>query len=655
MKYLLLAAAAALLQAAPLWAQTELPEITVTANRIATPTLDSPAFVTVISASQIAQSPSKDLAELLRSQSGVNVDDYGPRGGLKTVSIRGSTSAQVLVLVDGVRRNSARDGVVDLSQIPLSMIDHIEIVRGGESSVYGADAVGGIINIITKKTEGTRLDFKLENGSYLPRSAVRVSEGMAETPAPASALDLVDSQTAALDGSVAFGGGGLSFGGSFVRAANGYVFYDSRYTGTWRKENHAALLSGSGYIGADLRVGGGTLSTRGSFLYSNSQVPGPLSGFALTTHAEQENTSASGTVNFDTPRFLSDALSLKIGGFYRFDRLGYQDPSQTPPADSTHTTHTAGVTLTQKLTISDSAALIYGIDTEYDFVDSTDIGRLNRTALGGFAAFPVSPTALLTVTPSIRYDWYSDFSGGLSYRLGVVYLLGDSSSLKASAGESYRIPTLNDMYWPGPWTPGNPKLQPEIAYHADFGYSVRSRTLSLDAALFARYLLGQIVWGPTGDPIADPWTPQNLGRSLIPGFELHAEWNLTAAVSFKADYTFMYSLLLADASGAHTFADDLRVPYVPVHSFSSGLRWNLGGTELGADMEYVGKQYSDTANTEASALKSHVVFNASFRQELTKNLTLSVAGKNIFNQLYSAQAGYVMPPFSLWTGVELRM
>jgi len=644
-----------LLEAALLWAQTELPEITVTANRIATPTLDSPAFVTVISAAQIAQATSKNLAELLRAQSGVNVDDYGPRGGLKTVSIRGSTAAQVLVLIDGVRQNSARDGVVDLSQIPLSMIDHIEIVRGGESSVYGADAVGGIINIITKKPSGTHLSVGVENGSYLPRYAIRVAEGGTQTPAPASALDLVDTQTAALNGSTGFGSGGLSFGGSFTRAANGYVFHDTQYTGAWRKENHAALLSGSGYIGSDLRVGGGTLSTRGTFLYSDAQVPGPLSGFALTTHAEQENTAASGTINFDTPHLLTNAMSLKISGYYRFDRLGYQDPSQTPPEDSAHTTHSAGVTLTQKLTISDAAALIYGADSEYDFVDSTDIGRLHRTSAGGFAAFPFSPTPLLTLTPSIRYDWYSDFSGGVSYRLGVVYLLGGSSSLKASAGESYRIPTLNDMYWPGPWTPGNPNLGPETAYHADFGYSVRSRSISLDAAVFGRYLIGQIVWGPTGDPIADPWTPQNLGRSVIPGFELHADWALTPAVSLKADYTFMYSLLLADASGPHGVADDLRVPYVPVHSFSSGVSWSRGGTELGIDMEYVGKQYTDTANTEASALQAHVVFNASLKERVAKNLTLSIAGKNIFNELYSTQSGYVMPPFSLWTGIELRM
>ena len=135
---------------------------------------EAPSSVTVIGPTQIEQSDAANLGQLLNGQPDVVVNDYGTQGGVQTVSIRGSTSDQVLVLLDGVRLNAA-DGSVDLSSIPLEAIDHIEIVRGVDSSLYGSGAIGGVINIITRTPEKPSASVSVTNGSFLPHAASTVA------------------------------------------------------------------------------------------------------------------------------------------------------------------------------------------------------------------------------------------------------------------------------------------------------------------------------------------------------------------------------------------------------------------------------------------------------------------------------------------------
>ena len=159
---------------------------------------------------------------MLSAQSGVLVNDYGPQGQTKTVSIRGSTSSQILVLVDGIRLNSSFDGWVDLSRIPVDAIDHIEIVRGGASSLWGTGAIGGVINIITKKSDKPQINISLSNGSYLPHDAYAVTE-TGQSLAAANPMSLVDNQNINLSLAGRLGDLGLTAGGSFTRAANAFT------------------------------------------------------------------------------------------------------------------------------------------------------------------------------------------------------------------------------------------------------------------------------------------------------------------------------------------------------------------------------------------------------------------------------------------------
>jgi vitamin B12 transporter len=638
----------AFLAAAGAWAQegADLPEVVVTATRLESSVVESPGFITVVTSKEIAESGARDFAEALAAQSGVEVKDNGPLGSVKTLSIRGSSAEQVLVLVDGVRLNSSRTGYVDLSTIPLEMIDRIEVVRGGESSLYGTGANGGVINIITRKGGAPSLSLSVTNGSFIPHDATAAASGAA---APSDPMDLVDGQKAELSLTGSLGQVGMTAGGAFSRAANGYTWDTG--SGAWKRRDHASNLSGNGYTAVTAPLLGGELSARGIFSAAKTDVPGRQD--IPTPTAVQQTTAASGALAYDTDRFLVDALDLSLKGVYRWDSLSYVDPTWS--TNDLHSTTSAALDLTQRFTFSSFASAVYGGSASYEHTQSTAFAApKDRTNLAGFLSLPVTFLSALTVTPSVRYDWYSDFAAALSYQLAVVALLSDAASVKASVGSAYRVPALNDLYWYDPlgFTSGNPALQPETSYNAEVGLSVAGAALSVDASVFGRLGFNDIVW--TLDSMF-VYTPMNLYRTFTPGAELSARLSLFERITLTAAYTLLYSFLLNDGTGEIPLSADRRVPYSPLNSASVEARYADGVSSAGVNVQYVGQKFTDAANTPAKALAQYFVLGADYRLTPMKGLTFSVTGRNLLNAVYQTQYMYPMPPLSLETGVHVKL
>jgi vitamin B12 transporter len=645
----------------------ELGEVVVTATRIDSPILESPSAISVISASDIpAGAP--DVSSALAGQSGVVVNDYGPVGSSKSVSFRGSTSDQVLVLLDGVRLNSGRISSVDLTTIPMEIIDRIEVLKGGASTIYGSGAIGGVINIITKKADTPQVSLSLTNGSFIPRAASTVSADYTVFPyvytqssAASSLLDLLDSQQLQLSLAGKLGGLGLMGGGSFTRAANGFTWYDSTQINGWRRRTNADVLAGSGNLGVDLQLLGGAFSARTMLEASNTGTPGSLT--YISQAGRQYDTSAAGTLGWKSDRFLRDDLSLDVKVCYRYDDLRFSDPAYP---QSVHQTHTASLDVTQRFAPSDSLSFVYGGSAYFDYVNSNSYSSpKNRLNLAGFLSVPVALTDAVTITPSGRYDWFSDFSGSLSYSLSAVLLLSPESSLRASAGSAYRAPALNDLYWydplgptdPNGYSTGNPNLKPETSYSAEIGWSLISRRLSVDASVFTRVVFDNIVWlyDAAVAPPYGAYLPENLTRTLYPGAEIHAKAAIIGPLGLEASYTFVYSYLLNDGTKNLSFSDNLRVPYSPMHTASVSLRWNGTEVSAGIEGEYVSDKYTDNANTTASMIPGYFVANADLKLRATDRVALTLTGKNILNSLYYTQLGYPMPPFSFEAGMQLHL
>jgi outer membrane cobalamin receptor len=149
-------------------ADVKLPEVVVTATKTEKDPKDVTQSVTVITADDIKKSGATTAGEAIQNTVGMRIRDNGPEGAEASVSIRGATSAQVLVLLDGRRLNSPRTGGYNLSDlpVPLDSIERIEIVRGPSSALYGADAAGGVVNIITKKPKESKTTAEASAGSH---------------------------------------------------------------------------------------------------------------------------------------------------------------------------------------------------------------------------------------------------------------------------------------------------------------------------------------------------------------------------------------------------------------------------------------------------------------------------------------------------------
>ena len=144
----------------------------------------------------------------------------------------------------------------------------------------------------------------------------------------------------------------------------------------------------------------------------------------------------------------------------------------------------------------------------------------------------------------------------------------------------------------------------------------------------------------------------NIGEAFYPGAEASFDIELLPGLSLSGSYTFLYSFVLRGASATYTFADDKRAVYSPVHTADAALRYDNGKTRLGIDASFAAERFTDEANT--TSLPAYVVLNADARQQLSRNLAVSLAAKNLLNTVYQSVSGYIMPPLSFWLGLEAK-
>jgi outer membrane cobalamin receptor len=630
----------------------ELEEIVISATRTEMDILNAPAHITVVSEDDFKKMGAKNISDIIAVHTGSSIRDYGPEGSQKTVSIRGSSQQGVLVLIDGVRMNDSRSGGIDLSLIPLHNIEKIEIMRGGTSALYGADAVGGLINIITKKEADNKLKIRFENGSYIPRKSIKVLEGDVEKTVNADPLDLVDTQKVSLQYSREAGPVDIVTSGSFIRANNAYVWNDTEYIDDYRKRVNADILGGDAFAGISIPFGSSMLEVNGLFSYSKKGAPGPL--YWLSTDASQTDMLVNGNLHYKKEEFISDFLTFDIKANFKQSRLSYEDPDNSFPVDDRHSVRSFGVDMSQEVLYFNYFSIIYGLNFFFDSSDSTKIGKNERISGGFFIESPIYLAPRFTLTPVVRYDYYSDFSNSINFKLGGVFNISDSTSFKANIAKSYRAPTLNDLYWP--YTPpfmgwsgegGNPDLKPESAYSAEAGVTGIYDRVNYDVYTFVRYMTDEINWHLGSD---DVWRPQNIGETLYPGIEAGGRINVFSNLWFTAGYTFLYSFVLSYQGVNYDFSDDKRMLYVPVHSADAGIEWR-GIKNIASLYAQVESKRKTKIATEES-IDGYIVLNAHYERYLTDNLTLLLTANNLLNSTYQTLNGYIMPPFFIMAGIE---
>ena len=610
----------------------ELDDVVVSATRTPASLDNISASSAIVPERQIRSSTATDLGRLLETTNILTISNYGP-GGFSLASMRGSSSEQVLVLLDGERLNDSRSGGVDLNNIPIAYAKRIEVVRGGQSAMYGADAVGGIINIITKQPVGAKARAWSNLGAYgFQAWGLEASKRIS----PVSGL--------------------ISF--SQADAEADFPFEDKRGRELIRQNAESMTRSAFGKLKwaiSDSAV----LRLSGEHYYSDKGDPGPIGSY--TPDAAKREKSNGLKANLE--QSLTEAILYKLSVHKRDATLRYINPQQPYPVDDTHKTDALGAELQMHFLRDTSIPLIWGVSLRQDDVSSTAVGEQSRETYSAYAQQELSRSfhsnalrlSRIAIFPAIRWDHYSDFEAGVSPKLGFLASFGQRriAAFKANTGRSYRAPTLNELYWPtDAFAFGNPDLTPERSSDADAGMYFhwmldenkehgaslpQLSEIKCGASLFWNSFRNRIQWTPGAD---GKWSPQNLSEAGSVGLELEMQTNasflgLHDLFSLGARYTFLKARDMLER----------QLIYRPEHSLGYTLR--MGTEKLWAQIQgiYQSRRYTTLQNTKWLDPFTKHDAQLGIERSLWRNLNIGIVleVRNIFDKRYQLVADYPLP------------
>ena len=593
----------------------------------------------------------KSVEDLLADSVGVNVRRFGGPGRPAEISIRGSSASQVVILLDGVRLNNAQSGGVDVSTIPAELIERIEVSRGGGSVQVGSDAIGGVVNIITKRASGE------------PRTTLSGSGGSFSTwKGAATHTGRLGESEFLLGGDVFYTKGDWEFL-EVENVTDGVVRPTSGETFT-RINNETTNLSGLAKIGRDFgdRI---HVSATDSLFYGSSGEPGPalltgaFLGQSATAHRRRtRNVAKLEAVGADLTAWkLEGSLSV----FHRYERSRFLDDMALfgTSVDSDNRNHSLGgrveVARDAELRATQHRVSL-GLELREDWLVAKTFDDQDRFVAGLFLQDEIGLAGgRLKLVPALRLDGSEGFGTEWLPRLGVVLELAPWLRLKGNVERSYRIPNFDELFIDETFLRGDPNLEPELAFNADVGIELGMERLGplddlyLEFALFRNDISESIVFQTLGRVTI----ATNTGDALAQGVELDWRFGMFGWVGVSGNATFLET----EIGGGPP------LPGRPGTEVS--LRFEAGSGEhrvkLVYEAHYVGEFTIDTVG--ATTIASQLVYDASATLNLHRftsvaaripfeRLSVFAKGRNLTDQAVRDSVGYPQPGRAFEFGVE---
>ncbi len=585
----------------------KLNEVVVTATKTEQDIEDVTQSVTVITADEIRKSGATTATEIIERATGVEVNDLGPNGSEIGISIRGSSSTEVLVLLDGIRLNSAGVGGFDMSDIPVPLenIDRIEIVRGPASALYGADALGGVVNIITKKPAGLESTITSAGGSY---------------------------------GYWTLGGDNSSGIGKFYSDLSVNEERDSGY----RINSDLDKTTTGAKLGYDFSKDS-SLEATVNYVEKTIGVPGPIS--YPSTLAREWDRCIDTALTYKVK--LSNDLDVRVSLYDNRDKILYNDPDNPPYSSNISTSN--GVELQTDWLVNTWNLLTLGVDARGDHLESTIAAEHSASLMAGYIQDEITIGQPFVLILGGRYDDHSVYGGEFDPKASARYFIASTgTTIRASIGKAFAAPTLEDLYWTfDGFEQGNPNLKPEtsVEYEAGVEQSLGAGRM-LKFTVFDRHVTDLIVWEP--NPITSIYSPINVGDARISGYEAEAKVTFFNALTWATNYTYMEPKDV-DTGGY--------VPGVPAEQLKSHVNMTFPTkTNLYIEGRYVRNYLQPAPTPNPSA--HYAVVDAKILQPLTfgshLKTDLFVGIKNVTNRPYEVIAEYPMPPTEFYAGLTVR-
>ena len=571
--------------------------IVVTPLRRATSLQRSTSSVTVIDSQEIGRSAAPDLQSLLQHYPGISITTNGGQGSSSNLYIRGMSSKQTVVLVNGVRTASATTGATSLANIPLSSIDRIEIAKGAHSSQYGADAMGGVINIITK-----------QGGSCGERSFCgSVTTGVTHPWGGYASASLQGQSKDGID---------YAFGAA-VTGTQGYNF---KQPGTFGYEpDRDGFLQGSFNFSLAKDLDWGRIYTDGLLSRGRNQYDATAPSFneAYTTAFNGKiGTRIDHTDDWSSTIELSSGLDhsrnfrKNVSGSDLFETKRYGIFASTEK---------------QFQIGSVSHVLTGGVEAYREEVYATTVyAETSRDLAAVFGQYSLEYDAL-RFDGGVRYDHNEQFGDVVTYNAGASYEVLPDLVLRSSFGTGFRAPTFNELYYPGY---ANPDLQPEKSRSYEVGLNWQATDkMSLDMAFYQTWLRDAIM------STAPSYLPYNVARAKITGFEatlshrFNESWGVKGSIDLKRPIDEDSDNDLAYRERVKATAE---VSYKPVDKL-----------DLTARLLYGGSRFANAANTNKLDPYVTADFVALYDIDAQSQLKLSI--EKIFDKDYQTTSGYIAP------------
>jgi vitamin B12 transporter len=618
----LIAAAAVFLPSGARAAEsTVLKEVVVTASRVATPVTDVIADVTILDRTQLDRAGQSSLRDILAQQPGVQVVSSGSYRSSTGLFLRGATSAQTIILIDGIRVGSATSGGAALENIPVDRVERVEILRGAASSLYGADAVGGVIQIFTRE----------------PTEAVQVSAGAG------TGSDGQQQASASIRGSD--GALGYSLGVSKEKASGISVSTQSAMSGYNPDADGFMATSADARLAAKLSQAHVlTLAALHSDTdyQTDTAIPSgttnPLGLTKLTTDTYSRAMTRSTSVRWDAQWMVRWKSSLLMGASEEQSMQRYLRASDGA-LGATGRFNTARRQLTWQNDISfDADVLSAVLEQRGESVDSSTVYTVSSRDIYSTMASYAFNRSHWNALFVARNDSNSQFGNFDNWAVSGGYRLTEAWRGVASVGTSFQAPTFNQLYVPGF---GNTALLPQMNRASEVGVKYLQDGVAFSAIAYQNDIQGFIT----------PSTNVQSNLAVLRGGTLSLDW-MRGATTYSTSY---------DYADPHAFTTtgssrDLRLVRVAMHMLNLRVAHNMGDVTVFGECRLSSeREDAKITGSGRDTLAAYGVLNVGGTWRLRRDVSLLARINNVGDAQYMLANGYSMPGRNAFVSINWSM
>ncbi len=577
--------------------------LSVTANRFQQPTSSILAPVTIVDREQIDRWQSNSVLDVLRRMPGIDVAQSGGIGQQSSIFVRGTNSNHVLILVDGVRLNQANvSGSSDISQIPLSLVQRIEYIRGPRSSVYGSDAIGGVINILTEReNEGGTLNATMGSHGYQEYDG--------------SVKQKIGDKTT------------LTVAGSYLYT-KGYDVEARGNTGGHPQPDRDGFMNKSLWLGVNHDIN------------DNVSVYARAYGFDNRMAYDAEPDYNDNTIITDTRALFSRTYDGGVK-FHRDNYSSYLNTSYNYTKDYDYDPHQGRYGKGSRFTNSEqynvqwgnhlllgNGSIGGGIDWQRQSIKAGSNGFPNKEHFDNTGLYLTGQQKLgdVIAEASVRSDKHSEYGWHMTWQSNLAWEFVAGYRVIGGYGTAYKAPTLMQLY--STWG-SNPNLQPEESKQWEGGFEGITGPLEWRLTAYRNNITNLIE--------ADDkqgWKNYNIGKALIKGVEFTGEMD-----TWIFHHTFNLQYIDTRNKGTHQ-----RLDRRARQQLKYQLDWQVEKLDIGVTYQYIGqrtdKDYGTNKNVSLGGVS---LWDLTASYPITSHLSIRGRIANLFDKDYETAYGYRTP------------